>query len=84
MRRHTLAPVAIVLAVLMLFAGYMGAYYAMLTATGLENYGPAPAHDRTHAIVRPVYRVRWLWPLLEPAHQVDRRLTPERWRADAW
>ena len=70
---------AILLVIAMLPVGYMGAYYAMLDGTYYVS--------RLRESVEPGYRfdactgAQLGRNLLEPAHQIDRWMRPQRWRA---
>jgi hypothetical protein len=81
MRRPTLAPlIAIVPAVVLLFGGYVGAYYAMLER-GLIN-DEVTDDPRPWGELVPLYRIQGapteyaLW----PAHQIDRLIRPNYWQ----
>jgi hypothetical protein len=80
MRRPTLTPiVAVVLAVVLLLGGYMGAYYAMLDYVGFR----IPAGRKPWEWeVAPFYRIEGdaVAAVLWPAQQIDRRIRPGCWR----
>jgi hypothetical protein len=79
MRRAILAPVAAaVLGVVLLFGGYMGAYYGMLHH---RDFSKTPV---TPYASRPVYRVRGIAAFLWPANQIDRCLRPAYWHEPPW
>ena len=69
---------ALLLVIVLLPAGYMGAYYAMLT----EPPAPSSGYDCTvYADWLPYYRVQnaTVYRFFKPAHKVDQRLRPHRW-----
>jgi hypothetical protein len=81
MRRHNFARVApALLALLLIPAAYMGSYYALLKAGGnITTWNDVRVHGRrTH----PAYRMEgdFVRAVFRPAHEVDRRLRPKRWK----
>jgi hypothetical protein len=74
MRRPTLAPVVIALAVLLIPAAYMAVYYAMLKDKVSAGY--------PEFFWVPEYRVggKFAETLFVPANQLDRRVRSEYWK----
>ena len=77
--RSNIGWLAVVLAILLLLAGYMGSYYGMLcghvyladtSAVSIGDIYLGPEYRFEHGFVRSV---------LSPAHQIDRWLRPDHW-----
>jgi hypothetical protein len=96
MRRPTLTLlVAVVLALVLLIGGYMGAYYAMLKEGWEPRYSgvphpPTKSADEFAAAVfdfemAPAYRIdgEIVVSMFWPAHQLDRVIRPKRWSFEA-
>jgi hypothetical protein len=67
-----------------LFAAYMGAYYALASPDYAIAYMPAPIYS-THGSIKPLVRYRFGGPVAEKifalAHDFDRRvIRPDKWR----
>jgi hypothetical protein len=84
MRKRYLAaaPVVVALAGLLLVPAYLGAYFGMLRRDQLSIGDVIPGSGCYELL--PLYRVEgaavstFFW----PAHQIDRRLFPARWKAE--
>ena len=80
MKRTAPIIVATLAVLLLLFAAYMGSYYALLKGRiNRSSYDPNYGGRRKRLIV--VYRVEgdWLERTLWPANQIDRLVRPNVW-----